>query len=72
MQVLTRPQIQDGQQPAQNQQQYTANQYSTPAAQPYAQPVAPAAQQPAVQPVEEPIAQPFIAAPSSMDEDLPF
>ena len=72
MQVLTRPQTQDGQQPAQNQQQYGVNQYAAPAAQSYAQPVAPVAQQPAVQTVEEPVAQPFIGAPSSMDGDLPF
>ena len=58
MQILARPQNQDGQQQAQNQQQYTA-----PVAQP-AQPVAPVA--------SEPTAQPFIAAPTSLDSDLPF
>ena len=71
MQVLTRPQNQDGQQPTQNQQQYGTNQYTTPAAQTFTQPTAPA-QQPVQQPVADPVAQPFIGAPSGMDEDLPF
>lgn len=70
MQILTRPQTQDGQQPVQN-QQYGANQYSAPAAQTFAQPVAPIAQ-PAPQVSAEPVAQPFIGAPSGMDENLPF
>ena len=68
MQILTRPQNQDGQQPAQNQQQYSANQNSTPAAQNYTQPAA----QPAPQVSAEPVAQPFIGAPTGMDDDLPF
>ena len=71
MQILTRPQIQDGQQPAQNQQQYGANQYSAPAAQTFAQPAMPTAQ-PVEQPAAEPVAQPFIGAPTGMDDDLPF
>ena len=70
MQILTRPQTQDGQQPVQN-QQYRANQYSAPAAQTFAQPAAPIAQ-PAPQVSAEPVAQPFIGAPSGMDENLPF
>ena len=70
MQILTRPQTQDGQQPVQN-QQYGANQYSAPAAQTFAQPAAPIAQ-PAPQVAAEPVAQPFIGAPSGMDENLPF
>ena len=68
MQILTRPQTQEGQQPVQNQQQYGANQYSAPAAQTFAQP----APQPVEQPVAEPVAQPFIGAPTGMDDDLPF
>lgn len=68
MQILTRPQNQDGQQPTQNQQQYSANQNSTPAAQNYTQPAA----QPAPQVSAEPVAQPFIGAPTGMDDDLPF
>jgi single-strand DNA-binding protein len=71
MQVLTRPQNQDGQQPTQNQQQYGVNQFTAPAAQTFTQPTAPA-QQPVQQPVADPVAQPFIGAPSGMDEDLPF
>ena len=71
MQILTRPQTQEGQQPAQNQQQYGANQYSAPVAQTFTQPTAPAPQ-PAQQPAAEPVAQPFIGAPTEMDDDLPF
>jgi single-strand DNA-binding protein len=71
MQILTRPQIQDGQQSTQNQQQYATNQYSTPAAQTFTQPAAPIAQ-PVTQVSAEPIAQPFIGAPTGMDDDLPF
>ncbi len=67
MQILTRPQTQDGQQPTQNQQQYATNQYSTPTAQTFTQPVAPTPQVSA-----EPVTQPFIGAPTGMDEDLPF
>ena len=62
MQILTRPQVQEGQQPVQNQQQ-GGNQYTAP--------IAPAAQ-PAAQVSAEPVAQPFIAAPTGMDDDLPF
>ena len=65
MQILTRPQNQDGQQPAQSQQQYGATQsYTQPAVQPIAQP--------APQVSAEPVTQPFIAAPTGMDDDLPF
>ena len=71
MQILTRPQTQEGQQSTQNQQQYGANQYSAPAAQTFAQPTAPAPQ-PAPQVSAEPVAQPFIGAPTGMDDDLPF
>ena len=67
MQILTRPQIQEGQQPVQNQQQYGGNQYTSPTTQTFVQP------EPAVQqPIAEPVAQPFIAAPTGMDDDLPF
>ncbi len=62
MQILTRPQVQEGQQPVQNQAQ-VANQYTAPAV-PAAQPAAPVS--------AEPVAQPFIAAPTGMDDDLPF
>ena len=72
MQILTRPQTQEGQQPVQNQQQYGTNQYSTPIAQNYTQPVAQPVTQPAPQVTAEPVAQPFIAAPTGMDDDLPF
>ena len=70
MQILTRPQIQDGQQSAQNQQQNNANQFSAP----IAQPVAPVTQQPVVatEPIAEPETQPFIATPTGLDSDLPF
>lgn len=73
MQILTRPQNQDGQQ--QN-QQYGATQYSAPTTQTFAQPMQPATpmtQQPVAEPIAtEPVAQPFVGAPTSMDDDLPF
>ena len=70
MQILTRPQNQDGQQPTQSQQQYGANQYS--ATQSYTQPAVQPMAQPAPQVSAEPVTQPFIAAPTGMDDDLPF
>ena len=76
MQILTRPRNQDGQQPAQNQQQYGANQYTAPATQNYTQPATQPVAQPTAQPEPqastEPVAQPFIGAPTGMDDDLPF
>ena len=59
MQILTRPQIQEGQQPTQpvsTTQSFTH----------------PEPQQPVAQPAAEPVTQPFMAAPSGLDEDLPF
>ena len=65
MQILTRPQNQEGQQ----QNQYSANQYSTQTTTPVAQPVV--APQIVEQPTE-PVSQTFVGAPTSMDDDLPF
>ena len=70
MQILTRPQTQDGQQ--QN-QQYGTNQYSASATQPFAQPTTSLTQQPIAESITtEPVNQPFVGAPSSIEEDLPF
>lgn len=57
MQILTRPQNQDGQQSTQNQ-----------VAQPAVAPIV----QPTPQPATEPVSQPFIGAPTDMEGDLPF
>ena len=61
MQILTRPQNQEGQQPIQNQSATTAQSFTHPET-----------QQQVAQPATEPTTQPFMAAPSSLDEDLPF
>ncbi len=68
MQILTRPQNQEGQQ--QN-QQYGTNQYSAPTTQTFTQPSTDTVVQPTTQHTE-PITQPFVGAPTSIDEDLPF
>ena len=71
MQILTRPQNQEGQQQS---QQYGTNQYPTPNTQTFTQPIAPTEQPIMAQPIQptEPVTQPFVGAPTSMDDDLPF